>query len=149
MRGRFARIVPAVLLALGGAAAPAAAPSPDAELMRLEQDYARALIAKDVGFLKAYYAPDWRGGDWMGFGSKTNIINLLMDRRYRVAAMKLRDLQVRLIGDVAIVQGVDVETSAMGSQDTSGTWGFTDIFARRAGRWRCVASQTTKIERGR
>ena len=37
----------------------------------------------------------------------------------------------------------------MGSQDTSGTWGFTDIFARRSGRWLCVASQTTKIERGR
>ena len=136
-------------LALAPAPA-AAAPAPaEAELVRIEQDYARALIAKDIDFLKAYYGPEWRGGDWMGFGSKTNILNMLKDRRYRVAAMMLRDVQVRLFGDVAVVQGIDEETSAMGKQDTSGTWGFTDVFARRAGRWLCIASQTTKIERNR
>lgn len=145
MNGWFAPILAAPLVA----AVPPPAPSPEAELVRLEQDYARALIAKDVAFLKAYYAPDWRGGDWMGFGSKTNIINMLLDRRYRVTSMKLRDLKVRLVGDIAIVQGTDEEVSAMGVQDTSGVWGFTDIFARRAGRWLCIASQTTKIERGR
>ena len=149
MRGWSAPVLAAPLAALLAGAVPPAAPSPEVGLVRLEQDYARALIAKDVAFLKAYYAPDWRGGDWMGFGSKTNIINMLLDRRYRVTSMKLRDLKVRLLGDVAIVQGVDEEVSAMGAQDTSGLWGFTDIFARRAGRWLCIASQTTKIERGR
>jgi hypothetical protein len=152
MRGR-PDPVRLTIAALWAAASPAAAAPPataaQSELIRLEQDYARALIAKDVGFLKSYYAPDWRGGDWMGFGTKTNIINLLIDRRYRVASMKLRDVQVRLIGDVAIVQGIDEETSAMGDKDTSGIWGFTDIFARRGGRWTCIASQTTQILRGR
>ena len=148
MKGWSGTVVVALVVAGTGRAA-AAPIFAEAELTRLEQDYARALIAKDVGFLKAYYAPDWRGGDWLGFGTKTNIINLLLDRRYRVGSMTLRDLQLRLIGDVAIVQGIDEEVSAMGSRNTSGTWGFTDIFARRAGRWACVASQTTKIERGR
>ena len=149
MKRPLVRFLPVCLALCAFAAEAAPSVSAETELVRLEQDYARALIAKDVAFLKAYYAPDWRGGDWMGFGTKTNIINMLLDRRYRVTSMKLRDLKVRLVGEIAIVQGVDEEVSAMGAQDTSGLWGFTDIFARRAGRWLCIASQTTKIERNR
>jgi hypothetical protein len=133
------------------AAAPAiavAAPSSvEAELVALEQAYARALMSRDLGFLKSYYAPDWRGGDWMGFASKTNILNLLKSGRYTIKSMALRDVRVRLAGDVAIVQGVDDEVTSMHGKDTSGTWGWTDVFQRRGGRWVCIASQTTKLQR--
>jgi hypothetical protein len=128
----------------GAAAAPA---SPEAELAALEQAYAKALIARDVDFLKAFYAPDWRGGDWMGFAAKTNILNLVKSGRYVIRSMSLRDLKVRIVGDVGIVQGVDEEVSSMHGRDTSGTWGFTDVFVRRGGRWVAVASQTTRIVR--
>ncbi|MBV8687717.1 MAG: nuclear transport factor 2 family protein [Alphaproteobacteria bacterium] len=146
---RFDRSALAAALLL---AAPAAAQPPrsaEAELIQLEQAYAKALIARDVEFLKGFYAPDWRGGDWMGFASKTNIINLIKSARYVVKSMVLRDLRVRVIGDVAIVQGVDEEVTSMHGRDTSGTWGFTDVFARRGGRWVAIASQTTRIEKGR
>jgi hypothetical protein len=136
----------AALAPAGAAAAPA---SPEAELVALEQAYAKALIARDVDFLKAFYAQDWRGGDWMGFAAKTNILNLVKSGRYVIRSMTLRDLKVRIVGDVGIVQGVDEEVSSMHGRDTSGTWGFTDVFARRGGRWVAVASQTTRIERPR
>lgn len=127
----------------------AAPPSPEAELMQLERDCAKALINRDLDFLRDFYAPDWRGGDWMGFASKTILMNMLKKQRYIVRSMTLRDLKVRVFGDFAIVQGVDEEITSMGGKDTSGTWGFTDIFARRGGRWMAIASQTTKIERQR
>lgn len=47
----------------------------EAELIRLEHDYARALMSKDRAFLMRSYAPDWRGGNWMGFWSKSTILN--------------------------------------------------------------------------
>ena len=147
----FRLILP--LVALGLAAAPPAhaqARQPaaaEAELIRLEQAYAQALMSKDIAFLKRFYAPDWRGGDWMGFASKTNILNLVKSGRYVIKSMTLKDLKVRILGNVAIVQGIDEEVTSMHGKDTSGTWGFTDVFVRRGGRWVAVASQTTKVER--
>jgi hypothetical protein len=63
--------------------------------------------------------------------------------------MRLHDLGVRVIGDVGIVQGMDEEVSHFAGKDVSGTWGWTDIFQRHDGRWTCIASQTTRIERRR
>lgn len=118
----------------------------EAELIRLEQDYARALVAKDMKFLRDFYAPDWRGGNWLGFFTKSTLLKRLQDRRYVIKSMKVRDLRVRVLGDVAIVQGVDEEVTSMSGRDTSGIWSFTDVFARRGGRWVAIASQTTRID---
>jgi len=135
------------LLAAGLTPSPVTAnPREKAELIRLEQDYARALVAKDLAFLDRYYAPDWTGGDWMGIASRSTIMNLLRDRRYTVRSMKLRRLDVRIVGRIGIVQGIDEELSSMHGVDTSGRWGFTDVFEKRAGRWVAIASQTTRIE---
>ena len=137
----------------GGAAAsapstsgPADSARDEAELIRLEEDYAKALIGKDRAFLMRFYAPDWRGGNWMGFWSKSTMLKSVLNERYLVRSMKLRDLKVRVIGDVAIVQGVDDEVTSLGGKDTSGKWAFTDIFARRGGVWVAVASHTSEIK---
>src|SRR5690242_20336953 len=93
---------PMLALLLAGLAFPGfakAASSPEAELIQREQDYARALINRDLAFLKDYYAPDWRGGDWNGIASKTNILNMVKAGRYVIRSMKLHDLNVRLLGD--------------------------------------------------
>jgi hypothetical protein len=130
-------------------ASSAPAPSAEAQLIKLEHDYARALIRKDMKFLRAYYAPEWRGGDWMGFATKTILLNMVRNERYVVKSMKLRGLRARVYGNIGIVQGIDDEVSFMGKENTSGTWGFTDMFERRNGRWVAIASQTTKIEKKR
>ena len=142
---------PLLAVLLAGLALPglaSAAASPEAELIRREQDYARALISRDLAFLRDYYAPDWHGGDWNGVASKTNILNMVKAGGYAIRSMKLHDLNVRIFGEIAIVQGMDEEVSSFAGKDVSGNWGWTDVFQRRAGRWVCIASQTTKIERG-
>jgi hypothetical protein len=134
---------------IGNAAAPAhlAGPARDeAELIRLERDYASALIRKDRAFLMRFYAPDWRGGNWMGFWSKSTLLKSVLNERYVVKSMNLRDLKIRLLGDVAIVQGVDDEVTSVDGRDTSGKWAFTDVFERRGGAWVAVASHTSEIK---
>jgi hypothetical protein len=129
--------------------APSAARNPaldEAELIRLEHDYARALMTRDRAFLMRFYAPDWRGGNWMGFWSKSTMIKSVLDARYVIKSMKVRDLKVRLMGDTAIVQGVDEEVTTVDGKDTSGKWAFTDIFARRDGQWVAVASHTSEVK---
>lgn len=144
----------------GAAPASAAAPAPnqavasperdpardEAELIRLEHDYARALMTRDRAFLTRFYAPDWRGGNWMGFWSKSTMIKSILNARYVVKSMNVRDLKVRVMGDVAIVQGVDEEVTTVDGKDTSGKWAFTDVFARRDGQWVAVASHTSEVK---
>jgi hypothetical protein len=126
---------------------PAVDPARDeAELIRLERDYARALVERDRAFLMRFYASDWRGGNWMGFWSKSTMLKSVLNARYVVKSMNVRDLRVRLMGDVAIVQGVDEEVTSLDGRDTSGKWAFTDIFARRDGAWVAVASHTSEIK---
>jgi ketosteroid isomerase-like protein len=126
---------------------PARDPARDeAELIRLEHDYARALMTRDRAFLMRFYASDWRGGNWMGFWSKATMIKSILNARYVVKSMKVRDLKVRVMGDVAIVQGVDEEVTSLDGKDTSGKWAFTDIFARRGGQWVAVASHTSEVK---
>lgn len=136
-------------------ARPAAPPGPDrppdpardeAELIRLEHQYARALMTRDRAFLMRFYASDWRGGNWMGFWSKSTMIKSILDARYVIRSMEVRDLKVRVMGDVAIVQGVDEEVTTVDGKDTSGKWAFTDVFARRDGRWVAVASHTSEVK---
>jgi ketosteroid isomerase-like protein len=125
---------------------PADAARDKAELIRLEHDYARALMTKDRAFLMRFYAPDWRGGNWMGFWSKSTMLKSVLNARYVVKSMNVRDLKVRVEGDVAIVQGVDEEVTSVDGKDTSGKWAFTDVFARRDGRWVAVASHTSEVK---
>ncbi|HEX8467609.1 MAG TPA: nuclear transport factor 2 family protein [Allosphingosinicella sp.] len=126
---------------------PSAGPAGDeAELIRLEREYARALVGKDRGFLMRFYASDWRGGNWMGFWSKATMLKSVLNARYVVKSMDVRDLKVRLMGEVALVQGVDEEVSSVDGRDTSGKWAFTDVFARRNGAWVAVASHTSEVK---
>jgi hypothetical protein len=118
----------------------------EAELVGLEHAYAKALMERDREFLMRFYASDWRGGNWMGFWSKATMIKSILNARYVVKSMKVRDLKVRVMDDVAIVQGVDEEVTSLDGKDTSGKWAFTDIFARRGGRWVAVASHTSEVK---
>jgi ketosteroid isomerase-like protein len=126
---------------------PAADTSADeAALIQLEKDYAKALIAKDRDFLMRFYAPDWQGGNWMGFWKKATMLKSVLGSRYVIKSMELRDLKVRVMGDVAVVQGVDEEVTSVDGRDTSGKWTFTDVFARRGGQWVAIASHTSEVK---
>lgn len=123
----------------------AASPADEAELVRLQHAYARALVQKDREFLLRYYAPDWRGGNWTGFWTRSRMLSYVLDKRYVVKSMTVRDVEVRIMGSVAVVQGWDDEVTSMEGRDTSGRWGFTDVFEKRDGRWVAVASHTSEI----
>jgi ketosteroid isomerase-like protein len=54
--------------------------------------------------------------------------------------------KVRLVGDVAIVTGRSVSEGRIGGRDLSITQRYTDVYVRRDGRWRIVASQGTQVQ---
>lgn len=132
----------------GGAASIVDVQKAREELIRLEQAYAKALIAKDRAFLESYYAPDFRGGNWMGFWTKSTMLKAVLDDRYSIRSMSLSNMEVKITGTIGIVQGVSTEVTRVNGEDTSGRWSFTDVFELRSGRWLAVASHTSEIKPG-
>ena len=54
-------------------------------------------------------------------------------------------VKVRVFGAVAVVIGGHKEKSQYHGKDTSGHYRWTDIFAKRNGRWQAIASQLTRV----
>jgi hypothetical protein len=116
------------------------------ELIQLERAYSKALITKDRAFLEGYYATDFRGGNWMGFWTKSTMLKAVLDDRYSVRSMDLSNLRVRIVGNIGIVQGVSTEVTRVNGKDTSGRWSFTDNFELRGERWVAIASHTSELK---
>jgi ketosteroid isomerase-like protein len=54
--------------------------------------------------------------------------------------------RVRVIGDVAVVTGRSVSAGRIDGRDVTVTQRYTDIYVRRDGRWRVVASHGTQVQ---
>ena len=63
----------------------------------------------------------------------------------KTTAIKDHDVVVRAFGNIAVVQGYDDARGAHKGRDSSGTYGWTDVFQNRNGHWVAIASQTTKV----
>jgi len=120
----------------------------DAEtLAAIEQQLAKAWVNGDRAAVDAILAPDWSVTDAAGrVLTKDQVIRETFDSTDRkMEAMAIDDVSVRTFGDVAVVTG---RTQATGSyRGTSATvvLRFTDVFVRRGGRWRAVASHGSTI----
>ena len=116
--------------------------APDLELLRqLNDDYIAAVLARDARRFDELLADDFLCT--LPDGS-------LIDRAAFLAELSqprpddgltIEDVRIRLMGDVAIVHARTTFTRPNG---TPGAGRYTDVWARRHGRWQAVAAQFTR-----
>ena len=58
-------------------------------------------------------------------------------------SIQMTDTRVQDFGDIAVVTGRLVEKAQDKNADISGTYRFTDVWAKRKGKWEHVAGQET------
>ena len=125
----------------------AATAAPETELVALEASWSKAVVAKDTAAVSRIVAADWVGqGADGGRATKTKMLADLKTGADSATMMTNHDVHVRIIGDLAIVQGADDEKSMHQGKDVSGTYTWTDIFQKRAGHWVAIASQNTPVK---
>lgn len=119
----------------------AAAAVEAAELRRFEvmtgKDYTAlaSILADDLVYTHSSAAVD----------SKASYLESLTSGRVTYKVIKPSNLQVRVFGDMAVIHGeAAMEVDANGQQIVN-TLRFTDIWARRDGRWQMVAWQSTRM----
>jgi ketosteroid isomerase-like protein len=126
------------LRAMSTAPSPAPAADDVAALTRLNQDYIDAVRSSNVRRFSEILAEDFLCT--LADGTLVNRAEFLERAGEPTTALALEahDVQVRLLGDTAIVHAA---TSFMHPDGTPGRGRYTDVWARRNGRWVAVAAQ--------
>ena len=120
----------------------AATATNDIEVLdRLNSGYIRSVQTSDVTWFGENLAQDFLNSspdgsliDREGFleqiGRPASILNLAA-----------RDVRIRLFGDFAVIHG---RTTYDKSDGQAGAGRYTDVWARRDGRWVCIAAHVTR-----
>jgi hypothetical protein len=137
-------------IALADTPAPAAAakgPSVSQSLKQLEQDWSDAMKVGDTDKLGAIVADDWVGISYDGkMTTKKSIMAEVKAGKDKTDSIEMGPMDVKVIGNVAVVQGSDTEKSSMDGKDTSGKWVWMDVFVKRDGKWVAVRSQSAMLK---
>ena len=121
---------------------PATATQTEVEtLQQLNRDYIRSVQTSDVPRFDEILSddflcsnPDGSLVDRAGFLAQTA-------RPVTISNLEARDVVVRILGDVALIHARTTYTLADGR---TGGGRYTDVWARREGRWLCVSAHVTR-----
>ena len=131
------------------AAAPAAAPSTDsrgdveAAIATREEEWVAAIVAKDTATIDRLLADDFVGTTNDRRYVKRDAIEDVTEGTHEL--LRLDDVQVRVFGDTAIVDVDQTEESRHGDDNFSGSYMFTNVWVKRDGEWRAVASHGSRV----
>jgi uncharacterized protein (TIGR02246 family) len=118
-----------------------------AEFRQIAQNLAAAYLRGDRAFVDALLTDDWTSTDYRGrIWTKANVLAMFDGQRPPMTKAEIDVERVRLLGDVAIVSGRSVSAGEVDGRAVDVTQRFTDIYVRRDGRWRIVASHGTQVQ---
>jgi ketosteroid isomerase-like protein len=112
-----------------------------ATLLELNEDYIRSVQTSDVRRFDEILADDFLCSN--PDGSLIDRARFLEQtaRPVTISNLRAHDVDVRLMGDFAIIHG---RTSYTAPDGRSGSGRYTDVWARRDGRWLAVSAHVTR-----
>jgi uncharacterized protein (TIGR02246 family) len=114
---------------------------------QLEHDWEDALKAGDADKLGEILADDWMSIGYDGKrATKQEDLADVKSGKSKLESYELGPMDVKVLGNVAVVQGSDTEKSSTGGKDTSGKWVWMDVFVKRDGKWVVVRSQSALMK---
>ncbi len=110
-------------------------------LLALNLDYVRSVQAGDVARFRQILADDFRGS--MPDGTLLDKAAFLAQtaRPVTISGLACHDVELRVLGEVAIVHARTTYTTADGR---AAAGRYTDVWAKRNGEWLAVAAHVTR-----
>jgi len=116
------------------------------ELRQIEADWTAAVKAKDADKVGEILADTWTGINYDGtIDTKAKALADLKAPGSSLDTFEMGPLKVQFFGSTAIVTGSDTEKSMEKGKDTSGKYVWMDVFVKQNGKWKAVASESTKV----
>jgi len=116
------------------------------ELLKLEKEFARAIVKNDAEAIGQFVADDWVIIDADGGRiDKSRFLGAVKSGVLIHEMMESDDVGVRIYGDTAVVSGLTRTKGKFMGRDFSTQERGTDVFVMQNGRWQCVFSQLTRF----
>jgi len=115
----------------------------DLETLRaLNRDYIRSVQTSDVGRFAELLAPDFLCSNPDGSLVDREAFLKQTARPVTISGLQAHDVNIRVLGDVAIVHA---RTTYAGVDGRAGSGRYTDVWARREGRWLAISAHVTRL----
>jgi ketosteroid isomerase-like protein len=110
-----------------------------AELIAVEHDWGRAMVANHADAIGRFMADDWAmiGPDG-GICGKTTFLGLVSSGAMTHDVMEADEISVRVYGDAAVLTARGLSGGMYRGQAFRVVERVTDVYVRRDGRWPCV-----------
>jgi ketosteroid isomerase-like protein len=116
------------------------------EIEGLEMDWRQAQLTNNVSEVDRLLADDYLGIS--ANGTLQTKADELAGRRtgsLRITQLDLSDIKVRIYGDTAVVTSKADLVGKNGDRDISGRFRYTRVYSNRAGQWRIVSFEASRI----
>ena len=115
-------------------------------LIQLERDWDDAFHRKDVKFIENVLADEFMVTYADGSrADKAKELMLAAEFNQQIDSRMLDEFIVKVYGDTAVVWFTQHLVGPSQGRPLALTFRYVDTFVMRAGRWQCVASQSTKV----
>jgi hypothetical protein len=122
-------------------------PSVEQHLKQLETDWLQAMKDGKITRMNEIVAGDWQHIYVDGSrGTRQTLVENVMSGKYKLESFEMGPMNVKMLGNVAVVQGSDTEKSTYDGKDSSGKYAWTDVYVKRGGKWVAVRSQIAKVK---
>lgn len=118
----------------------------EAELIKIQNDWATARVKRDVPFLEKLYAKEFNiiAIDGNLVTREADIANFASGD-LKPEIVRAEEMKVSVYGDTAIVTGIEYVKGTYKNIPGEFTLRFTNVYIRREGRWQMVRHQSTEI----
>ncbi len=115
-------------------------------LIQLERDWDAAFQRKDLRFIENVLADEFVAtyGDGTR-GDKAKELTLAAEFDQQIDSSTLDEFTVKVYGDTAVVWFTRHLVGPSQGRRVEIAYRYIDVFVWRAGRWQCVATQSTKV----
>ena len=116
------------------------------ELLKLEKEFAEAIVRNDVEGIGRLVADDWVIIDPNGeIVDRARFLEVIKSGALTHEMMESEDFRVRIYGDSAVVTAVTRTKGKFMGEEFSTQERATDVFVKRNGRWQCVLTHLTSV----
>lgn len=116
------------------------------ELLKVEEQFAEAIVKNDPEAIRRLVADDWIiiNADG-GIIDRERFLEVIKSGALTHEMMESDDMRVRVYGDSAVVTALTRTKGKFMGQEFSTKERATDCFVRFGGQWRCVLTQLTRF----
>ena len=116
------------------------------ELVRVANEWDRAMVENDAEAIGRYMAEDWMiiGSDG-SVGDKPTFLQLVESGTLSHDEMTSEDVSVRIYGDTAVVTARGVSGGKYQGQAFREVERSSCVFVRQQGQWRCVLTHLSRL----